>query len=198
MIKRIISIISRIIKNRFNLLAFKFEYFISRQKLKGKKVFYGKRTYGNNFSITNNGIIVLGNNVFLNSFPNGSSFKTTINTYFHESKVLIGNNCRLNGIVIHSNNLVQIGDDCMFGPGTIIVDNDSHRLCLDPFERRGVPESRPVIIENNVWVGMNCIILKGVHIGKNAVIAAGSVVTKDVQENSLYGGNPARFIKEIY
>ena len=55
----------------------------------------------------------------------------------------------------------------------------------------------PIRIGNDVWIGMRSIILKGVTIGDGAVIAAGSVVTRDVPAGTLYGGNPARFIKEL-
>jgi acetyltransferase-like isoleucine patch superfamily enzyme len=55
--------------------------------------------------------------------------------------------------------------------------------------------SSPVIIEDNVWIGINCIILKGVKIGKNSAIAAGSVVTRSIPANCLAAGNPARVVK---
>ena len=60
-----------------------------------------------------------------------------------------------------------------------------------------VVNSKPIIIHSNVWIGMNCIILKGVTIGQGAIVAAGSVITKDVPPWTIVGGNPARAIKEI-
>lgn len=57
--------------------------------------------------------------------------------------------------------------------------------------------SRPIIINDNVWVGGNCTILPGVSIGKNSIVGAGSVVTKDIPENQIWAGNPAKFIKAI-
>lgn len=85
----------------------------------------------------------------------------------------------------------------MFGPGTVICDNDSHKVSKDPLLRRTKPVSKPIVIEENVWVGMNCIIMKGVTIGKNAIVAAGSVVVKDIEANNVVGGNPAKCIKVL-
>lgn len=152
---------------------------------------------GNSCYILNKGIIIMGERVLINSFPNGSMHQTAISTYFKEAEVIIGNNCNLNGLVIHCNEKVVIGDDCMFGPGTILCDNDSHRVTIDPIVRNQKPESAPIILGDCVWIGMNCIVLKGVTIGKNSIIAAGAVVTKSVPENCVYGGNPAKLIKEL-
>jgi acetyltransferase-like isoleucine patch superfamily enzyme len=152
---------------------------------------------GNSFYIKNKGQIFLGESVSLHSFPDGSSFRTSLNTYFPEALLEIGNYCNLNGTAIHCNEKISIGNKCMFGPGTVISDNDSHRVSSDPVERRKKAVSKPVIIMDNVWVGMNSIILKGVTIGENSIIAAGSVVVKDVTANTLVGGNPARVLKQL-
>jgi len=165
--------------------------------LKHHNVQFGAGCFGNDLHICNHGNIVLGSSIVLHSYPNGSIYRTAINTYLPDAVVTIGDNCRLNGIIIHCNQRVTVGANCMFGPGTVIVDNDSHRVCISYFERMKQPLSKPIVIGNNVWVGMNCIILKGVTIGANAIIAAGSVVTKDVPANCLYGGNPAHLIRTL-
>ena len=86
----------------------------------------------------------------------------------------------------------------MFGPGVIILDNDSHNISTNPITRRfGKIAEDKVIIGNNVWIGMYSIILKGVQIGNNSIIAAGSIVSKSIPSNQLFGGNPARFIKKL-
>jgi acetyltransferase-like isoleucine patch superfamily enzyme len=153
---------------------------------------------GNPCIIRNKGKIELGNGVFLNSYPDGELFKTGLLTHHRSSLIRIGDDCCLNGTVVHSNSAVFIGNNCLFGPGVVIVDNDAHNTSIDPVRRRqGKTNESPVIIGNNVWVGMHSIIMKGVHIGDNSIIAAGSIVTRNVPCNSLFGGNPAAFIKEL-
>jgi acetyltransferase-like isoleucine patch superfamily enzyme len=167
-------------------------------QLRKHGVIYGKNLRGNLCKIVNKGQIVLGNHVCLNSFPGGEFYRTGLNTYLPSSKIRIGDNCSLNGTLIHSREEVVIGNDCLFGPGVVILDNNSHNTSTDPLLRRtGKIETSPVNIGNNVWVGMRSIIMKGVNIGDNSIIAAGSVVIKNVPSNKAFGGNPAKFIKRL-
>ncbi len=158
----------------------------------------GKNLTGNQCVIKNVGKIKLGNNVCLQSNPDGESYRTGLITYTDSSSITIGNDCWLNGTMIYARSEIVIGDNCMFGHGVIISDHDCHNISIDPVKRRcnEVP-SRPIIIGSNVWVGRQSIILKGVNIGDNSIIAAGSVVTKSVPSNQLFGGNPASFIKNL-
>jgi acetyltransferase-like isoleucine patch superfamily enzyme len=175
-----------------------FGLFLLHIQLRLHRVSYGRKLRGNLCIIRNKGKIELGNNVFLNSYPDGELFKTGLMAYFPSSIIRIGDNCFLNGTVIHSRSEVIIGNDCIFGPGVVILDNDSHNTSIDPKRRRhGEIDESPVIIGNNVWVGMRSIIMKGVQVGDNSIIAAGSVLTKSVPANSLFGGNPAVFIKKL-
>jgi acetyltransferase-like isoleucine patch superfamily enzyme len=84
------------------------------------------------------------------------------------------------------------------GANTTIVDTDFHPL--DPTERRLRPaeaKTAPIFIEDDVFIGMNCLILKGVRLGQGSVVGAGSVVTKDVPPGSIVAGNPAQVIRRI-
>ena len=95
---------------------------------------------------------------------------------------------------------VSIGRECLLAGGILIQDNDGHPLD-SALRRAGEPvsdnEVAPVIIEDGVWVGRRSMILKGVHIGENAVIGASSVVTRDVAANTVVAGNPAKVIKTL-
>lgn len=84
---------------------------------------------------------------------------------------------------------VIIGDNCIIGPQVVIRDDDAHEVI-------GGVRMAPIIIGDNVWVGMRAVILKGVTIGDGAIVAAGAVVTKDVKPRTIVGGNPARVIRE--
>ncbi|MCM3267883.1 maltose acetyltransferase domain-containing protein [Paenibacillus elgii] len=90
---------------------------------------------------------------------------------------------------------IRIGDNCFIAPGVHIY-TATHPL--DPNERSsGVEYGKPVKIGNNVWIGGRAVINPGVAIGDNVVIASGAVVTKDVPDNVVVGGNPAKIIKPI-
>ena len=162
-----------------------------------KRVVYGKQITGNRLVLKNTGRICLGNKVSLNSYPDGDIYRTGLLTHCKDSTISIGDNCILNGTMIHCRTNISIGSFCMFGPGTHIIDNDSHRISIKQNERRQPPYSAPIIIEDNVWVGMNSIILKGVKISNNSIVAAHSVVTKDIPENVLVAGNPAKIVKNL-
>jgi len=82
------------------------------------------------------------------------------------------------------------------GANTTIIDTDFHPL--DPNARRLRPNdglTAPIVIENDVFIGMNCLILKGVTIGADSVVGAGSVVTRNVPANSVVVGNPAQVVR---
>ncbi|MEH7011671.1 maltose acetyltransferase domain-containing protein [Neobacillus niacini] len=90
---------------------------------------------------------------------------------------------------------IRIGDNCFIAPGVHIY-TATHPL--NPIERiSGKENGKPVTIGDNVWIGGRAVINPGVNIGDNVVIASGAVVTKDVPDNVVIGGNPAKIIKQI-
>jgi len=89
---------------------------------------------------------------------------------------------------------IDIGDDVMIGPNVSLI-TSSHPIA--PSRRRDGVIARPIVIGKSVWIAANVTIIGGVTIGENAVVAAASVVTKDVPANTLVAGNPARVIRSI-
>src|ERR1700753_3352905 len=89
---------------------------------------------------------------------------------------------------------LDIADDVMIGPNVNII-TAGHPV--EPAQRRAVTIGKPIVVEKNVWIAAGATIIGGVTVGENSVVAAGSVVTKDVPPNTLVGGNPARVIRSI-
>jgi acetyltransferase-like isoleucine patch superfamily enzyme len=115
--------------------------------------------------------------------------------------LIIGNRVSINyRNIISVAKSVRIGDDTLIAGDVAIFDNISHpispakRLARAPITAGDVA---PVVIGRNVWIGIGSIVLRGVTIGDNSIVAAGSVVTKSVPPNTLVAGNPAVPIKEI-
>lgn len=115
-----------------------------------------------------------------------------------DCRLTIGNKVGISNAAIFATNEIIIEDDVVIGAGCKIYDSDFHSIVADYrlYGNTNIP-SVPVKICRRSFIGGHTIILKGVTIGEGAVIAAGSVVTKDVPANEIWGGNPARFIKSI-
>ncbi len=117
-------------------------------------------------------------------------------------QLIIGNNCNF-GAFNHITciNRIQIGDNCLTGKWVTISDNnhgktDVKNLKIAPSQRK-LYNKGPIVIGNNVWIGDKATILGGVTIGDGAIIAANSVVTKDVQSYCVVAGNPIRVLKKL-
>jgi len=109
----------------------------------------------------------------------------------------IGNRVFINyGSSLSAHTLVRIGDDCKIGQHAIVLDCDYHELD-DPLHYGGHGESLPVVLEQGVWLGARVTVLKGVTIGRSSVIAAGSVVTRDIPPCVLAGGMPAKVLRPL-
>lgn len=110
----------------------------------------------------------------------------------------IGDDCGLTGTTIVADERVEIGNRVLFGANVTVVDTDFHPL--GPERRRNdinAGKHRPIRIEDDVFIGMNALILKGVTIGAGAVVGAGSVVRSDVPSRAIVAGNPAVVIGKV-
>ncbi len=109
------------------------------------------------------------------------------------ARLVIGDDCWINGAMIAATVSVTIGNNCRLAPFVHIMDGDFHDL-----QDRALPgESAPIVLEDDVRVGIRVIILKGVTVHKGAAIAPGAIVTKDVPPNTLVAGVPAKPIKKL-
>jgi acetyltransferase-like isoleucine patch superfamily enzyme len=112
----------------------------------------------------------------------------------------IDENVGMSSTAIVCHNRISIGKNVKIGGNTVIYDTDFHSL--DPKYRNSYPESltgvrtRPVIIKDGAFIGAHCTILKGVTIGVNAIVGAGSVVNQSIPDGQIWIGNPARYIRE--
>ncbi len=110
-----------------------------------------------------------------------------------ENAVLrLGSGYISNSLLLICRKEITIGDNVAIADGVTFRDSDDHDIY---HEGKKNIKTQPIIVGDNVWIGMNSTILKGVHIGNGSVVAAGSVVTKDVPKNCLVGGVPAKIIK---
>lgn len=167
-----------------------------------KNVFIGKGSIIDyNVKIYNNkNVVTIGKNVYLRGKSKGyhtsMSFPTTLLLDVKNAVLNISDNCRLNGVYIHAQKHIEIGKNCVIAAGVNIIDSNGHELkSNDRTKGRDLPEA--IIIGENVWIGINAIILKGTKIGDNSVISAGSIVRGKFEENSLVIGNPAICVKKI-
>jgi acetyltransferase-like isoleucine patch superfamily enzyme len=142
-------------------------------------------------------IVVTGSGSFPKVINRGGTIHAGHCQFYEGVRLEIGKGASLsigNGSYLNRNTLVvaetkvEIGNSCKIAWDVVIMDSDLH-----PIEGKTL-ENKPVIIEDNVWIGCRSIILKGVRIGKGAIIAAGSVVTKDIPAYAIAAGVPARVI----
>lgn len=192
MLRKLIVIARKSIKQLISLFL---KYRYRRRAIFGDNVFLGPkfRVYSSN---RNN--VVIGDNCFI--------LGRIISE--NEGKVIVGNNTSIRSYVsIRCSNSITIGSNVIFSFNIVVTDNNNHPL--HPEDRLAMIKSgmstefwslkhslnAPVIIGDNVWIGQNSFILKGVSIGNNSIVAAATVVTKNVPENSICAGNPGRIVK---
>jgi len=171
--------------------------------LKNKKVSYA--TYPiilGKVYISGFGIIKFGEGVKINSSlssnPIGGDTRTILSV--DKGAILeIGNHTGFSNIAISCKERVTIGNNVKIGGGVKIYDSDFHSLNFEQRKNRAtdLPLKKSVILKDGCFIGAHSIILKGVTIGKESIIGAGSVVAKSVPDGEIWGGNPAKMIRKI-
>jgi acetyltransferase-like isoleucine patch superfamily enzyme len=152
--------------------------------------------------IKGEGKISIGNNVIINSSlsanPVGLATQTVLFAY-QNSEIIIGNNVGISNALLCSMEQIIIEDDIRIGGGAQIFDNDFHSVVYK--QRIAAVDTdikiMPVRIKKGAFIGCNSIIGKGVTVGERSIVAAGSVVVKNIPDDEIWGGNPAIFIKKI-
>lgn len=158
--------------------------------------------YGKIFFHTTKKKIFIGNNCVIRSsiYTNtlGGMKECRFVTY-NDGKIFIGNNVGITNTCINAHSTITIEDNVNIGGDCKIYDSDFHSIEYNKRIKANDNEyvSKPIVIKEGAWIGAHSIILKGVTIGKRSVIGAGSVVTCDIPNDEVWGGNPARFIKKI-
>jgi len=141
--------------------------------------------------------------------PISRNIRGILYTMTPNSMIEIGDRVGISSACIWAKTLVRIGNDVNIGGDCIIIDNDAHpvdfrkrrrsyeqKKGLDRYIEEDIP-SIPVYIDDDVWIGARCQILKGVHIGARSIIGAGSVVTSSIPSDVVAGGNPCRVIRKL-
>lgn len=136
--------------------------------------------------------ISFGNHVHVMALPDAT---VRLSVFEGLGRITVGDYCIINpGVRITSAAEIVLGHSCLLAMNCYITDADWHDLQ----HRIYAPgETLPVTLGDNVWIGDSAIVTKGVSIGKNSIIGAGSVVTKDIPENVIAAGNPARIIRQL-
>jgi len=182
----------RIVRKRYQFLLRFWSFYIYLNCLYWKVnigrgcCFWGKM----NFRRAPGSSITIGNNCIFRSaiWSNlvGLNRQCMISTLNSNAKITIGDGSGMSGTVISSAECIEIGSKVFCGANVTITDTDWHEN-----------KSAPVIIGSNVWLGINVVVLKGVTIGNNTVVAANSVVTKDIPANVIAAGQPAKVVKYL-
>jgi acetyltransferase-like isoleucine patch superfamily enzyme len=146
------------------------------------------------------------NNIIFGDYCNVSC-NITLN---YKGSIKIGDYVFMNYVKMRIDHNLQIGSHCMFGPGVTLWDTDNHPLSVSkrhiqceeisnnfPLSKSYEANGDSIIIENNVWIGMEALILGGVKIGEGSIVSARSVVTKNVEPYTVVGGVPAKKIGTV-
>lgn len=205
-LSQLISLATLKVLNYFTLLRYRIQY--PNLKLGSGVTIRGK------FSVKGKGKVEIGNNCCFISFDNNSN---TIYVEDSSARLTIGDNCFFNStnFLIEKKGQVEVGDYCYFNGTTVksvdfiefkkhclvsdalFVDTDFHSIQINRRDPNVHAKTKPICVDENAWIGSQSMIIKGVTIGKNSVIGAGTVVRQSVPENVVVIGNPQQIVKEL-
>lgn len=165
----------------------------------------------NKIYVMGNGHITIGDNLVCRSGDGLNALSRNIRGIFFtdsQGKIEIGNNVGMSSVCLWSKENITIGDNVNIGADSLIIDTDAHphdyvqrrrsfkqQMGEEKYEEY-IPAA-PIVIEDDVWIGSRCQILKGVNIGARSIVAAGSVVNKSIPSDVIAGGVPCKVIKII-
>lgn len=160
---------------------------------------------GMDFHAVEGAVVRLGKRVMLNSdsrnYPHYMHSKVKIRMLRPGATLTVGEKTRIHGSCLTCYDKIEIGKRCLIAANTQIMDAGGHRISEEDVSRRieniGF-DTKPVLIGDDVWIGLNCIILPGSRIGRGSVIAAGSVVSGEIPEMVIAGGVPAKVIRTFH
>lgn len=148
----------------------------------------GKITIGNNFCMTS------GNHVN----PIAANLEGAFYTDSSDAEIRIGDNVGMTSTRMWISKGLTIGNNVKIGGNVLIMDTDCHPLDFKMRRSSNVgTQSAPIVIEDDVWIGAQSIIMKGVTIGARSIIGAGSVVTKDIPADCVAAGSPCRVVRKL-
>ena len=153
--------------------------------------------------IRRGGSITLGNHVTINSSflsnLTGINHRTIIVTRLPKSKITIGDNVGISGATIYARDGIAIGNNVLIGANCKIIDSDFHPLDMEARRRDDKDQivDRPIVIEDDCFLGTDSLILKGTVLKRGCVVGAGTVVSGSFEPGSVIVGNPGKVIKRL-
>lgn len=161
-----------------------------------------KMTILGHVSVVGPGKITIGDNFMMTSGCNINPISNNLQGAFFtdspRSEIIIGDNVGMSSTRMWVHNRITIGNNVKIGAGVLLIDTDSHPINyqIRRTSNDGT-KSAPINIEDDVWIGAQSIILKGVTIGARSIIGAGSVITKDIPADCIAAGNPCQTIRKL-
>lgn len=203
----IFSFTFRLLRKIIRYISYHITNIYSQIILNGNGVIYGKHLKCNGIPVIDvhrTAKMIVGSYCTFNSSINSNPIGRYTPCMFivrENAQLIIGNKVGISSAAIVCQNSITIENNVKIGGGVCIYDTDFHSI--DSNQRKYSTEdfkhkkTSPVLIKENAFIGAHSTILKGVTIGKNSVIGACSVVTTNIQDNEVWAGNPARFIRSI-